>query len=82
MLGSAADTQMMPGKGWRGSVGACDKKKLPNKWGASELRAEPKYIKQCCEPLPKGSGKSELSSSVFLTRALLSAGKLVRESLI
>lgn len=44
MLGSAADTQMMPGKGWRGSVGACDEKKLPNKWGASELGAEPKYI--------------------------------------
>lgn len=39
MLGSAADTQMMPGKGWHGSVGACDKKKLPNKWGASGVES-------------------------------------------
>lgn len=78
MLGSAADMQMMPGKGWRGSVGACDEKKLPNKWGASELRAEPKYIEQCCEPLSAGSGKSKQSSPEFPTRAFLSAGKLVR----
>lgn len=39
MLGSAADTQMMPGKGWHGSAGACDKKKLPSKWGASEFES-------------------------------------------
>lgn len=47
-----------------------------NKWGASELRAEPEHTEQCCEHLPEGSGKSKQSSPEFPSRAFLTAGKL------